>query len=132
MDDAESVVLTDLAEPATQCEELIQTKEVDKTTAIRIYKMYTTMLNDLQRLEASKTLEIESLKHELAIMRLSEKDREVLSSSQARIDSLTTRVQKLEETMKTHAQMFDRFKEEVNTHISGFENRLLALPGKRR
>ena len=118
--------------PRQQCEELIHTDAVDKATAIRIYSLYTNMLTDMQHMEVSKTLELEKLKQELAVLTLSQKDRETLLSATTQIASLTTRFSKLEENLNSFSSKLEEMEQELRDHLNGLESRLLSIPTKRR
>ena len=112
---------TESKDPEAQCDALVHTDRVDKETAIRIFKMFTVLQNERVRVEADKTLEIENLKHELAVLRLAQEDREAMTRVEAKLSGMEQRVKKLEDMAR-----------QFGDDLQGIEARLLAMPTKRK
>lgn len=114
--------------PASQCDDLIDNEGVDKNTAIRIYRLYTTMLTQNQQCENQKQYELECLRHEIEKLKISVNYRETLEQHDERLKLIEKRVKDLETQMIEHCGVFD----EIRGQLAGIEARLLAATSKKR
>lgn len=112
-------------DPEAQCNELIGNEQVDKQTAIQIYKMYTTMLIDNQRSERRNQHEIECLRHEMEVLKLSTKDQETLLDNSSRLRAVEERVTAIEENARQYKSAMD----DIRSRLADVEAR---LPTKKR
>ena len=132
MEDKETDVSDFSVYPKQQCENLIHSENVDKATAIRIYQMYTTMLTDQQQTEASRNIETEQLKHELAMLNAAHAQKDDLDALTKRLTAVEGRVEKLEQDARLRTEALASSLSEINNQLSGLESRVLAQSGKRR
>ena len=108
------------SDPQVQCDELIHNENVDKETAIRIYKLYTTMVTAHQNCESKKKHEMACLKHEISILSLSSQGKETMEGLTRRLNAVETRFETLENEISKYTQSL----QDMQTQLSGIEMRL--------
>ena len=111
-----------VSDPQKQCDELIHNENVDKDTAIRIYKLYTTMVTTHQNCESQKKHELACLKHEISILNLSSQGKENMEGLSQRLNVVEARFDKIESDILNYTQSL----EDLRTQLSGIETRLLT------
>ena len=109
-------------DPQKQCDELIHNENVDKETAIRIYKLYTTMVTAHQNCESQKKHELACLQHEISILNLSSQGKENMESLSQRLNVVEARLEKIETEISNYTQSL----EDLRTQLSGIETRLIS------
>lgn len=109
-----------VSDPQKQCDELIHNEHVDKDTAIRIYKLYTTMVSAHHNCESQKKHELACLQHEISILNLSSQGKENMDGLIQRLNTVDARFDKIEKDISNYTRSL----QDLQTQLFGIETRL--------